>query len=230
MSAVPQNPHADLLSCQNISKQFASRPLFSSLNMQVKSGQSLAILGESGAGKSTLLHILAGLEAPDSGEILLAGHNPWRLQAAERNRLRRRQVGLVFQAFYLLPHLSARQNIALPWLLDAQKPDQARINELLDRVELTHRADAKPAELSGGEQQRVAIARALALKPGLILADEPTGNLDPRHAEQVLDLLISQCSQAGHALVMVTHSSRAAARLHRQLWLEEGCLSERSAG
>lgn len=228
MSAVPQNPHADLLSCQKISKSFDRRSLFSALDLSVKEGESLAILGESGTGKSTLLHILAGLEAPDSGEILLAGLNPWQLNPSERNRLRRQQVGLVFQAFYLLPHLTARQNIALPWLLDSLSPDESRVNELLDKVELSHRADAKPAELSGGEQQRVAIARALALQPGLILADEPTGNLDPRHAEQVLELLISQCAQAGHALVMVTHSQRAASRLDRQLWLEDGALTQKA--
>jgi putative ABC transport system ATP-binding protein len=228
MPAVMQNPHAALLSCQKIKKNFGSRTLFSDLNLQISSAESLAILGESGSGKSTLLHILAALEAPDEGRVLLSGENPWQMDTARRNRLRRSQIGLVFQAFYLLPHLTARQNIALPWLLDAREPDPQRIDELLDRVELSHRADAKPAQLSGGEQQRVAIARALALKPGIVLADEPTGNLDARHAEQVLDLLISQCSQQGHALVMVTHSQRAAGRLNRRLWLENGCLVEKT--
>ncbi len=228
MSAAPQNPHAALLSCDNIQKSFGARTLFSALDLQVNHGQSLAILGESGTGKSTLLHILAGLEAPDSGEIRLSNINPWQIRQAERNRLRRQQVGLVFQAFYLLPHLTARQNIALPWLLDGRTPDNKRVDDLLERIDLSHRADAKPAELSGGEQQRVAIARALALNPGLVLADEPTGNLDPRHAEQVLDLLITQCTQEGNALVMVTHSQRAAARLDRQLWLEEGKLTDRA--
>lgn len=190
----------------------------------MEAGQSLAILGESGTGKSTLLHILAGLERPDSGQLQLDGTDLWSLTPSARNQIRRRRIGLVFQAFFLLPHLTARQNVALPWVLDGRHPDEERIDHLLEAVGLSHRADAKPAELSGGEQQRTAIARALALSPDIVLADEPTGNLDSRHAKQVLDLLLEQTSRCGHALVMVTHSQKAASRLQQQLWLDNGKL------
>lgn len=219
-----QAPPANLLVCDQIAKRFGEQVLFNALDLTVAPGDSLAILGESGSGKSTLLHILAGLEAPCEGRIQLQGIDYWQATESKRKQLQRRQIGLVFQAFYLLPHLSAEHNVALPWLLDGQKPDRLRIDTLLDRMGLHKRKHAKPAELSGGEQQRVAIARALALRPRLLLADEPTGNLDSRNAGEVLDLLLEQAQQDKHALIMVTHSTKAALRMQRALKLEDGQL------
>lgn len=224
MNAVSPSPHGALLSGQNLSIRFDGRTLFDTLNLDIFQGDRLAILGESGSGKSTLLHILAGLERPTQGQVRVNGVDIWTQTADQRNAIRRRSIGLVFQAFYLLPHLSTRQNVALPWILDGSIPDEERIDRLLARVGLSHRADASPAQLSGGEQQRTAIARALALNPPLILADEPTGNLDPRNAAAVMDLLLEETAANGHALLMVTHSHKAADRLDRRLQLESGHL------
>jgi ABC-type lipoprotein export system ATPase subunit len=217
-----------LLNLEKISKQLGGVVLFSELDLQLQPSQTLAITGESGSGKSTLLHIMATLEPPDEGEILIDGVNPYTLNERQRSLLRCRKVGLVFQAFYLLPHLTTTQNIALPWLLSGLNPDFSRIERLLARTGMTNRADAKPGQLSGGEQQRVAIARALALNPPLILADEPTGNLDAKHAVDILDLLIEETSQNGQALVMVTHSEKAAQRMEKTLRLEAGRLYDPS--
>ena len=145
-----------LLNLQGMSKQLGGSVLFSELDLQLKGAETLAITGESGAGKSTLLHIMATLEPPDAGEILIDGINPYTLKERQRSLLRCQKIGLVFQAFYLLPHLSAKQNIALPWLLSGLTPNADRIETLLKRTGMTHRADAKPGQLSGGEQQRVA--------------------------------------------------------------------------
>ncbi len=224
MQVSTEAPQTALLACDNITKQFDGHVLFQNLNLSIAAGDSLAILGESGSGKSTLLHILAGLEAPCAGCIRLQGIDYWQTTESQRKQLQRQQIGLVFQAFYLLPHLSAEHNVALPWLLDGQKPDRLRIDALLDRMGLRHRQHAKPAELSGGEQQRVAIARALALRPPLLLADEPTGNLDSRNASEVLDLLLEQAHEDKHALIMVTHSTKAALRMRRAVKLDEGQL------
>jgi ABC-type lipoprotein export system ATPase subunit len=214
-----------LLNIQKMGKQLGGSILFSGLDLQLKGAETLAITGESGAGKSTLLHIIATLESPDSGEVLIDGINPYALKERQRSLLRCQKIGLVFQAFYLLPHLSAKQNIALPWLLSGLDPNTDRIETLLKRTGMAHRADAKPGQLSGGEQQRVAIARALALNPPLILADEPTGNLDAKHAAGILDLLLEETSLNGQALVMVTHSGKAAQRMQRTLRLESGRLT-----
>lgn len=212
------------LECAAVSKHFDGPTLLDAISLRVNAGETLAIVGESGSGKSTLLHLMAGLEAPSQGCIRIDGTDLWSCTPTQRKQLQRRSIGLVFQAFYLLPHLSAEQNIALPWLLDGRTPDRRRIDALMKQMRIEHRSHAKPSALSGGEQQRVAIARALALAPPLLLADEPTGNLDSRNAGDVLDLLLEQAHTHGHALIMVTHSQKAASRMDRVLKLEEGQL------
>jgi putative ABC transport system ATP-binding protein len=207
------------LDVQSLGRAF--RPgqwLFQGLAFSVARGEHVALIGESGVGKSTLLNILAGLERPDAGKVLLLDKDVHALAESERLALRRRQVGFVFQAFHLLPHLSALQNAMVPCLLAGKSLHEASDMALqwLSRLGLTARAQAMPSELSGGEQQRVAVARALVHQPAIVFADEPTGNLDPVTAQQVLDALIGACRQAEATLLMVTHSMRAACRLDRQ--------------
>lgn len=193
--------------------------LFQGLSFQQAPGEQVALLGESGVGKSTLLNILAGLEPPDQGEVVILGQPLAALTEPQRLALRRSQIGFVFQAFHLLPHLSALQNVMVPCLLKGDPPAQASEAAMhwLDRLGLGQRSQALPSTLSGGEQQRVALARALVHRPALVFADEPTGNLDPVTAQQVLEALSEACRSVTATLLMVTHSLRAAALLDRQL-------------
>jgi putative ABC transport system ATP-binding protein len=202
------------------------RHLFSGLDLDVRPGETVAIMGESGAGKSTLLNLLAGLDVPDAGEVRVAGLVLSRLDEAGRTVLRRERIGFVFQAFHVLPHLTLGQNVSLPLLLKgrAAREGLAQAATLLSAVGLAGREGEYPAALSGGEMQRVAIARALVHGPMLLLADEPTGNLDPAIADKVLALLLAEARAHGAALVMVTHSARAAAQLDRVLRLDEAGL------
>ena len=197
------------------------RVLFANLALHLAPGECVALMGESGVGKSTLLNLVAGLDLPDSGSIVFDGQALESLNDDARTRLRRARMGFVFQAFHILPHLDLARNVALPLILNggAATPALARATELLGRVGLAGRGADLPAQLSGGELQRVAIARALAHRPALILADEPTGNLDPRLASQVLDLLIDATREAGAAVLLVTHSELAARRADRVLLL-----------
>ncbi|VWX36272.1 Lipoprotein-releasing system ATP-binding protein LolD [Limnobacter sp. 130] len=209
------------LAVAGVSKTLGGVQLFKDVNLQLQQGESLAVVGESGSGKSTLLHLMAALDQPDTGEVYWADKNICTLNTNQVAAIRLRHVGLVFQAYYLMPHLSARQNVELPFLLAGQKPDSAHASLLLEQVGMAHKANSFPREMSGGEQQRVAIARALALNPPLILADEPTGNLDEDNAERVLQVLLQACNTHGCALVMVTHSMKAAGHLNQQLSLAE---------
>jgi putative ABC transport system ATP-binding protein len=181
-------------------------------------GEFVAIVGDSGVGKSTLLNCMAGLDSWQSGRLRLQGQDLGALDDEQRALLRRRHVGFVFQAFHVLPHLDVEQNVALPLMLLGQ-PDAARVQEMLAAVGLAELRARLPQQLSGGQLQRVAIARALVHRPALLLADEPTGNLDPGTAERVMDALSEQRRQAGSALVLVTHSQAAAARADRVLRL-----------
>lgn len=199
----------------------ALRPIFRDINFSVNTGQIVALVGESGVGKSTLLNCIAGLETADAGDVLVDSRNMMALNEAERARLRARSIGFVFQAFHVLPTLTVAQNIAVPLLL-TQVPISEHagcINDLLDRVGLSGFGARWPASLSGGELQRVAIARALVHRPTLILADEPTGNLDPRTANEVLSLLLERCHEQGTAALIVSHSVQVAARCDRRLTL-----------
>jgi putative ABC transport system ATP-binding protein len=197
------------------------RVLFTDVSLRLEPGELVAIMGESGVGKSTLLNLIAGLDRPDSGSVLLDGKDLGPLDEDRRAALRARRIGFVFQAFHILPHLTLGQNVALPLALLRASPAETtrRAIDLLDAVGLSGRAADYAGQLSGGELQRVAIARALAHRPALVLADEPTGNLDPDTAARVLDLLVGQLREVGAGAILVTHSAVAAATADRVLRL-----------
>ena len=197
------------------------RRLFDGLALALEAGEHVAIRGESGSGKSTLLNIVAGLDTADAGEVMVAGTDLARLDEVGRTALRRDAIGFVFQAFHILPHLDLVRNVAFPLILQRQPRTAAlvRAGEMLDAVGLGDRRSSYPRELSGGELQRVAIARALVHAPGLILADEPTGNLDPDTAAQIIALLGRTVKERGAGMLLVTHSPIAAATADRQLML-----------
>jgi ABC-type lipoprotein export system ATPase subunit len=220
---------AALLRMQGVSKQFRrGRELVTAVNgvsLQVAAGEFVSVVGPSGSGKSTLLHLAGGLDRPDTGTVWVDGQDVGTLSAAGLARLRRRQVGFVFQFFHLIPNLTVAENVALPLLLDGRRSPDERVLGLVERVGLAARAGHLPGELSGGEMQRVAIARALVNEPRLILADEPTGNLDRATGAEILAVLEEQVAQAGAALLMVTHDSAAAGRAARTLHVVDGRLS-----
>lgn len=205
------------LECRQLSKSFGGRAVLSAIDLQLKAGDYIAIMGESGVGKSTLLNIIAGLDAPDSGELWIDGVSLRELDDRQSTLLRREKLGFIFQAFHLLPHLTVAQNISLPLLLN-QMPTE-RAESLLAAVGLAGRGQDFPRQLSGGEMQRVAIARALVHRPRLLLADEPTGNLDPDTANDILQLLRREISSSGASAIIVTHSPAAAASADRVLLL-----------
>ncbi len=202
-------------------------PLFAALSLTLASGEYVAIMGESGVGKSTLLNLVAGLDQPDAGEIRIAGHRISGLADDAAARLRRERLGFIFQAFHVLPHLTLEQNVRVPLLL-LRRDDPVRAAAMLEAVGLGHRLRAYPRELSGGELQRVAIARALVHRPALLLADEPTGNLDPETADGVLALLREEIRQTGATAILVTHSAHAAATADRVLELTRDGLAPRT--
>lgn len=218
------------LVAQDLTKQFPTRaePLdvLCGVSLAMSAGESLAVVGPSGCGKSTLLHILGTLDRPTSGRVELGGVDPFALPAAELARFRNRQVGFVFQDHHLLPQCSVLENVLIPTLAAgrAQADDVARAKQLLDQVGLAGRLEHRPAELSGGERQRVAIARALIQRPRLLLADEPTGNLDRSTAATVSQLLLDLHTQQQTMLIVVTHSTDLAQRMQRHVELDAGKL------
>jgi putative ABC transport system ATP-binding protein len=210
---------------RKVGKQYGDVPVFANVSLEVAPGEFVAIVGESGVGKSTLLNCMAGLDTWDTGTVRLDGDDIGALGGDQRALMRRRKVGFVFQAFHVLPHLDVAQNIALPLLL-LNMPDDARVQAMLDAVGLAGLGERLPQQLSGGQLQRVAIARALVHKPSLLLADEPTGNLDPRTAKKVMDVLIGQAKAEGASLVLVTHSEGAASRADRVMVLTSEGLAQ----
>ena len=206
------------LHATDFGKRYGASSVFTNVTFSVQPGEFIAIVGDSGVGKSTLLNCLAGLDNWDSGCIVHGTTDLGALNETERALWRRAQVGFVFQAFHVLPHLDVAQNVALPLML-LGRPDAARVQQMLDAVGLGDLGQRLPQQLSGGQLQRVALARALVHRPALLLADEPTGNLDPSTAARTMDLLLAQTRQQGAALVLVTHSDAAAARADRVLRL-----------
>lgn len=207
-------------------------PVLRGVDLDVMAGDFLALRGASGAGKSTLLHLLGGLDRPNAGTIHYQGQDLTRLPGNELARFRNQQVGLIFQAYHLLPELDALENVCLAARIARRSPDQSvqRARELLARVGLADRVTHRPLELSGGEQQRVAIARALINDPKLILADEPTGNLDSHNGDEIIDLLCGLREERGMTLVIATHDSRVAARAPRVIELLDGVINPTANG
>ena len=202
-----------------LAKRYGGSTVFEQVSLTVAPGEFVAIVGESGVGKSTLLNCMAGLDSWDAGSVHHDGTDIGALDAEQRALWRRQNVGFVFQAFHVLPHLDVAQNVALPLMLLGRRDNAARVAQMLGAVGLAGFGTRLPQELSGGQLQRVAIARALVHRPALLLADEPTGNLDPTTAAQVMDALIAQTREHGASLVLVTHSVAAAARADRLLQL-----------
>ena len=219
---------SSILSAQNLNKVVSSAEgeltILHDLSLELEKGGSLAIVGSSGSGKSTLLGLLAGLDLPSSGRILLAGNDLGSLDEDARARVRAEHVGFVFQSFQLLDSLNALENVMLPLELEGRSDARQRASELLERVGLGSRLSHTPRQLSGGEQQRVAIARAFAAEPDVLFADEPTGNLDTHTGERISDLLFELNQERGATLVLVTHDERLAARCQRIIRLEAGHL------
>src|SRR5690554_7530824 len=219
-----------ILSAQHLSKKVSSTEdqltILDNVSFDLAQGDSLAIIGRSGSGKSTLLGLLAGLDLPSSGEVILAGHNLNTLDEDQRAAIRAEHVGFVFQAFLLLDSLNALENVMLPLELAGHANPQQRASELLIRVGLEKRLQHPVNLLSGGEQQRVALARAFATEPDVLFADEPTGNLDSQTGETITDLLFAMNQELGTTLVLVTHDDQLAARCQHSIRLDAGCQME----
>jgi putative ABC transport system ATP-binding protein len=196
------------------------------VSLVVNQGELVAVMGPSGSGKSTLMHILAGLDKPTSGDVAIAGTQIAKLSDTDLTKLRRREIGFVFQFFNLLPMLTAEENVLLPLSIAGENADPAWLGDLLEKTGLRDRKTHRPSELSGGQQQRVAIARALVSKPAIVFADEPTGNLDSKTSGEILDLMRDSVDSYGQTTVMVTHDSRAAAIADRVLFLADGLIVE----
>ncbi len=217
---------APVLSCADVIKTYQTDAetvrALAGVTLQVMPGEFVAIMGASGSGKSTLLHLLGGLDRPSSGTVQVDGTNLGALSDRELTLVRRRKIGFVFQAFNLIPTLTTEENILLPLLLDGRKENRPLLEQLLQELGLKDRARHKPGQLSGGQQQRVALARALITEPALLLADEPTGNLDSRTATEILSLLRRCCDQLGRTVVLVTHDPKVAGYADRIITLRDG--------
>ncbi|ECS7722450.1 lipoprotein-releasing ABC transporter ATP-binding protein LolD [Salmonella enterica subsp. enterica serovar Newport] len=220
-----------LLQCDNLCKRYqegtVQTDVLHDVSFSIGEGEMMAIVGSSGSGKSTLLHLLGGLDAPTSGDVIFSGQPMSKLSSAAKAELRNQKLGFIYQFHHLLPDFTALENVAMPLLIGKKKPAEidARAREMLHAVGLEHRATHRPSELSGGERQRVAIARALVNNPRLVLADEPTGNLDARNADSIFELLGELNRLQGTAFLVVTHDLQLAKRMSRQLEMRDGRLT-----
>mgnify|MGYP001107679684 FL=1 len=220
----------DLLEVRSISKTYGSGETsiraLKKVNFSVPKGEYVAIVGESGSGKSTLLNMIGALDNPTSGKVLIDGKDIFAMKESKLTIFRRRNIGFIFQAFNLIPELTVEQNIIFPVLLDYQKPDKKYLEELLEVLNLKERRNHLPSQLSGGQQQRVAIGRALISRPSLILADEPTGNLDTQNSSEVITLLKNASKRYAQTIIMITHSRSIAQTADRVLQVSDGVLTE----
>ena len=212
--------------CKTYGKAAAKVDALKQVSFSLNKGEFCAVVGESGSGKSTLLNLIGALDLPTSGNILIDGHNLYSMSEEERTIFRRRNIGFVFQSFQLVEELNVEQNIIFPLLLDYRKPDSDALEEILSLLGLQDRRRHLPNQLSGGQKQRVAIGRALITDPKLILADEPTGNLDSRSSMEVLDLLLRASRKYQQTILMITHNNNLAASADRVLKVSDGCLKE----
>lgn len=216
----------ELLKCENVSKTYGSgAALVSALdhvNLSVRKGEFVAVVGASGSGKSTLLHLLGGVDRPTEGKILVEDTDIAALNQEQLAIFRRRKVGLIYQFYNLIPTLDVRKNILLPMLLDGRKPDEERFSEIVKALGLTDRLTHMPGQLSGGQQQRAAIGRSLIYRPAILLADEPTGNLDRRNSEETIELLKLSSKRFRQTVLLITHDERLALEADRILTLEDG--------
>lgn len=220
----------DLLEVRSISKTYGSGETsvraLKKVNFSVPKGEYVAIVGESGSGKSTLLNMIGALDNPTSGKVLINGKDIFAMKESKLTVFRRRNIGFIFQAFNLIPELTVEQNIIFPVLLDYQKPDKKYLEELLEVLNLKERRNHLPSQLSGGQQQRVAIGRALISRPSLILADEPTGNLDTQNSSEVITLLKNASKRYAQTIIMITHSRSIAQTADRVLQVSDGVLTD----
>lgn len=222
---------SNIIECRGLARKFddgrVSADVLKNVSLDVAQGERVAIIGRSGAGKSTLLHLLGGLDTPTSGEVMVDGINIGKLGQTARGKLRNRALGFVYQFHHLLPEFSAQENVAMPLVIGGRSPGMAlrEAGEILNKVGLSHRLEHKPGELSGGERQRAAMARALVTKPKCVLADEPTGNLDHKNADEIYNLMLALNEEIKTSFVIVTHDEEMAARMDRVLMLDDGVLS-----
>ena len=215
-----------MLKVSKIEKSYGASKVLRGIDFRMEEGERVAIMGPSGSGKSTLLNCIGGIDRPDNGEILFEGQSLPRLSAQELCELRRNKISTIFQFFHLLPTLTARENIEFPMLLNSvsAKERNQKVDELLNAVKIQHRACAFPHELSGGEKQRVAIARSLSMRPKLILADEPTGNLDSKNTDSVLELIEKLSKQHGIAMLLVTHNEEVTKICDQTITMNDGLI------
>jgi len=224
---------SSVLNCSQLSRTFSEGKealhILRDINLDIAAGERVAIMGASGSGKSTLLHLLGGLDDPTTGEVFISGVPVAGLGSAQLGRLRNSKLGFVYQFHHLLPEFTALENVAMPLLIGGSSPVEAgrQAEQILGQVGLSARVTHKPGELSGGERQRAAIARALVTRPQCILADEPTGNLDRKNAEQVFDLMLELNREHDSSLLVVTHDASLAGRMDRILYLQDGSLVEK---
>ena len=215
-----------LIEVKNLNKIYGSGEAevkaLKNINLNIEQGEFVAIVGQSGSGKSTLLHLIGGVDIPSSGEVIIDGKNIYKLKEKELSILRRRKLGFIFQFFNLIPVLTAQENIEMPVLLDNEKIDKKYMNELLRILGLEERKNNYPSQLSGGQQQRVSIGRALSNKPSIILADEPTGNLDSKNSKEVLELLKYCAKKYNQTLILITHDINIAKSADRVITIEDG--------